>query len=68
MQEREIACIYYEYEGCCSKGRGGTFRDACQICKKYKARKVGTPARQNLKRKKIEKIKDRDIKKMMRDY
>lgn len=68
MQDREIACIYYEYEGCCSKGREGTFRDACQICKKYKARKVSTPARQNLKRQKMAKLKDRDMKQMMRDY
>lgn len=66
--EREIACVYYKYEGCCSKGKAGTFRDACQICKKYKARKVRTLARQNLKRQKMEKIKDRDIKQMMRDY
>lgn len=65
---REIACIYYEYEGGCSKGKEGTFWKACQTCKKYKARKGGTPARQNLKRKKIEKSKERDIRRMMDNY
>lgn len=65
---REISCIYYEWEGECSKGKEGTFRKACQICKKYKPRKGGLPARQNLKRQKVEKIRERDMKQMMRDY
>lgn len=67
-QPREIACVYYEYEHSCSKGREGTFRHACQTCNKYKARKGGQPARKNLKKQKMEKIKERDIKRMMRDY
>lgn len=29
---RERQCIYYEYEGKCSKGREGTFLKQCQIC------------------------------------
>lgn len=65
---REIACIYYEYEGCCSKGREGTFRKACQICKKYKPRNGSLPARKNLKKQKMEKLKERDIKEIMRNY
>ena len=68
MQDREVSCIYYEYEHGCSKGREGTFRDVCQTCNKYKPKKGGTPARQNLKKKKAEKIKERDIKQMMREY
>lgn len=68
MIEREVACIYYMYEGGCSKGKKGTFRDACQICKKYKARTGSAPARANLKKKKMEKIKERDIRQMLRDY
>jgi len=66
--EREVACIYYKWEGECEKGREGTFRKACQTCKKYKAKKGSLPARQNLKRQKIEKIKERDMEQMMRDY
>lgn len=68
MQDREVSCIYYEFERKCSKGREGTFRDACQTCKKYKPRKGGAPARKNLKKKKVEKIKEHDIKRMMQEY
>lgn len=66
--EREIACIYYKWEGECEKGREGTFRKACQTCKKYKARKGSLPARKNLKKQKMEKIKEHDMKQMMKDY
>ena len=66
--EREVACVYYKWEGECEKGREGTFRKACQTCKKYKAKRGGALARPNLKRQKIEKIRERDMEKMMRDY
>lgn len=65
---RELACIYYKWEGCCEKGRAGTFRDACQICKKYRPRKGGAPARKNFKRQKMEKFREEDMKQMMRNY
>lgn len=65
---REIACVFYEYEGECSKGRKGTFRDACQTCKKYQPLKNGAPARKNLKKQKAEKIKEQDMRRMMREY
>lgn len=68
MQDREVSCIYYKWEGECEKGREGTFRRACQTCKKYKARKGSLPARKNLKRQKMEKIKEHDMKQMMKDY
>ena len=68
MQDREVSCIYYKWEGECTKGREGTFRKACQTCKKYKAKKGSLPARKNLKRQKIEKIKEHDMEQMMRDY
>ena len=67
-QTREVACEFYKWEGECSKGRAGTFRDACQTCKKYKAKKGAVPARKNLKKQKAEKIRERDMKQMMRDY
>lgn len=68
MTDREVACVYYVYEGECLKGREGTFKKACQICKKYKPKKGGAAARRNLKKQKIAKIKERDIEDMMRDY
>ena len=49
MKDREVRCIYYDYEGSCLKGREGTFWDACQTCNKYKPVKGGAPARKNLK-------------------
>ena len=66
--EREIACIYYKWEGECEKGKEGTFKKACQICKKYKPKSGGVPARKNLKKQKIKEIKERYIKQMMKDY
>lgn len=67
--EREVVCVHYKWEGGeCAKGREGTFRKICQTCKKYKAKKGSLPARQNLKRQKIEKIREHDMKQMMRDY
>ena len=68
MQDREVSCMYYKWEGECAKGREGTFRKACQICKKYKAKKGGIPARQNLKKQKAEKLKEQDMRRMMQDY
>lgn len=68
MKDREVRCIYYDYEGNCLKGREGTFWDACQTCNKYKPAKGGAPARKNLKRQKMEKIQKRDIKRMLNDY
>lgn len=68
MQDREVSCIYYKWEGECEKGREGTFRKACQTCKKYKARKGSLPARKNLKKQKMEKIKEHDMRQMMKDY
>ena len=65
---REIACIYYDCEGSCLKGREGTFWKACQTCAKYSPRKGGTPARKNLKRQKMDKIQESDMKRMIRDY
>lgn len=65
---REIACIFYECEGECLKGREGTFRKSCQTCKDYKAQKGGRPARKNLRKEKMAKANERDVKRMMRDY
>lgn len=54
-RDREIVCVYYEYEGKCSKGREGTFRKACQHCGKYLAKRGTAPARVDNRRRKLEK-------------
>ena len=64
MKDREIVCSFYEYEGCCSKGREGTFRKACQTCGKYRPIRGGRPARTDNRRAKREKISKRE----MREY
>ncbi len=65
---REIACVFYECEHSCLKGKEGTFKKACQICKYYVPRKGGSFIHQNLKKQKIEKIREYDMKQTMRDY
>ncbi len=67
-QSREVACIFYEHEGSCTKGREGTFRKTCQTCNKYKPKKGGTPARKNLKKQKTEEVIKRDMQRMMEEY
>lgn len=60
MKDRERVCMFYVYEGCCTKGREGTFRKACQTCDKYQPKKGGNVARKDLRREKKEKfLKDR---------
>nr|DAI79452.1 MAG TPA: hypothetical protein [Caudoviricetes sp.] len=54
---REIICTFYECEGKCSKGRAGTFRHKCQTCNLYLPKKHCKPARKNLKKNKLERIK-----------
>ena len=60
MKDREIACQYYKYEGCCAKGREGTFRGACQTCDKYNPKRGSKPARTDNRRKKLERIERRE--------
>lgn len=64
---REQACIHYQWEGQCAKGREGTFRHACQKCKLYQAKKGSKVARPNLKKTKLEKINQKDMREMMRE-
>ena len=65
---REFVCEYYLYEGGCTKGREGTFWKACQTCNKYKAKKNTLAARKNLKRQKIEKIRQQEMDEMTKEY
>lgn len=66
--DREIVCEFYKWETQCSKGGEGTFRKACQTCKKYKPKKGNLPARKNLKKQKTRKIYEKDIRNMMKEY
>ena len=56
-KDREVVCKYYECEGKCKKGRKGTFRYYCQKCNKYDPIKGRKPARKNLRRAKLEKLR-----------
>ena len=56
-KDREVVCKYYECEGKCKKGRKGTFRYYCQKCNKYDPIKGREPARKNLRRAKLEKLR-----------
>ena len=61
MRDREISCVSYLYEGKCAKGHKGLFRKTCQTCPDYVAVRGGRPARKNLKREKLEKIRNSEI-------
>lgn len=56
VSEREVACVHYKWEGECAKGREGTFRKACQTCKKYKAKKAAFLLARILKNKRQRKL------------
>ena len=53
---REIACIHYICEGECDLGKEGTFRKQCQVCRSYKKKPGGKPARTDNRRQKLDRI------------
>lgn len=59
-KDRVIACQYYKAEGHCSKGRDGTFWHKCQTCNLWKPKKGSLPARKNLKKEKLQKIRNKE--------
>ncbi len=59
-RDRERQCEFYICEGNCSKGRAGTFRDQCQKCDKYVAKKGVAPRRADNRKRKMEKIRKRE--------
>lgn len=67
-KNREIACIYYECEGQCLKGRDGTFRDSCQKCKLYLPLRGGKPARKDLHRQKKDAVRERESRREIQNY
>ena len=52
MKDREIVCLFYNYEGNCSKGREGTFNHKCQTCDKYTPKPGARPRRKDLRKNK----------------
>lgn len=65
---REIVCMYYVCEGNCSKGREGTFNRCCQTCNKYKKKPGAAPRRTDTRNKKMNKIKNKETFKIMKDF
>lgn len=61
---RTVACESYVCEGNCKQGKEGTFWKKCQKCKAYKPIPGGQPAKVDLRQKKIEKARKKD----MRDW
>lgn len=57
-----------EWENEHSKEQKRASKKANQINKKRKMKNEDVPARTNIKKQKAKKIKERDIKRMMRDY
>lgn len=60
---REIACKFYINEGNCGKGHKGTFRQTCQTCPYYVPLKGAKPARTDNRKRKLEKIKNKEMRK-----
>lgn len=52
MKDRTVACIYYDHEGACRKGRAGTFWHQCQKCSLYNPIRGGEPVRKDIRNKK----------------
>ena len=63
---REIQCIHYVCEGKCDLGKEGTFRHHCQTCKTYKKKPGALPARVDTRKKKLERIKNKEFQKEYR--
>ena len=61
MKTREIACIHYKNEGNCDLGKECSFYGHCQNCSTYKKRPGAKPARTDLRRKKIERIRKKEF-------
>lgn len=58
-KDRFVACMFYKYEGCCARGREGTFYKECQHCGLYQPIPGGEPTKKNLRREKREHQKRR---------
>ena len=59
-KDRIYICEFYECKGKCAKGREANYNGLCQRCNLYIPKKNTLPARENNKRKKIEKARTKD--------
>ena len=59
---REIVCINYICAHKCKLGKDADFYGLCQTCNKYYPLKGAKPARTDNRKRKLEKIKKRDLK------
>lgn len=68
MKDREIVCLFYNYEGNCSKGREGTFRKRCQVCSLYSPLAGGMPARKDNRKQKNDRRNKKEFVKLVKQY
>lgn len=59
MKTKEFACIHYEYEGHCDLNKEASFYHLCQTCPEYKAKPHSKPAREDTRRRKLDRIEKR---------
>lgn len=57
---REIACIHYQYEGCCDLGKDACFRGLCQTCPTYSPLRHGRPARVDTRKQRAERVRRKE--------
>ena len=60
MSKERGVCIHYQYEGCCDLGKECEFWGHCQTCQSWKKKPGAGPARPNLKRKKLERARQKE--------
>lgn len=60
MAKERGVCIHYKYEGCCDLGKDCKFWGHCQTCQSWKKKPGAGPARPNLKRKKLERARQKE--------
>ena len=67
-KDRFIKCKHYVCEGECNRDREGTFYNYCQHCDLYDPVKGSTPAKKNLKRHKLNSIREHEDKSLERNF
>ena len=62
MRDRTIICEFYICHGECKKGKNADFATTCQHCNSYRKKAGATPSRTDERRKKLNKILDKEFK------
>lgn len=63
MKTREIQCKFYICHGKCTKNKEADFYGICQHCGRYEKKEGVKPNRIDNRKKKMDKIKNKEIKK-----